>query len=456
MVKTLRFFFFVLLAQLFFIQSILAETIIPVSDEIAVETGAEFDRDLQLRAKFISLMLQVGEEIEHEVGDDRNLFANDRVMVSLLEEKMKVYEAFYETSLNLPVDKKAAFKKLFQGIEWKKVLPTLKKAHIGVETFFKRKGFGLGIAILAGMICEYTVPMVLIHLGLAHFIPLSMMTPWSTMYSFVPGAIQKLKVRKMLSETLGGKTQVNAYLKQQENLLKYLHMRDPEDFLFSINETESMNKTIVVQKERWIKSLIQRFGFKEDTLSYVTLKKFLDENSQNDGYVEWIMQNGNIDKELKVGFISAHLMNINDPEIVNKFQLRFSEQILYLKTNPNWEEVWNWTLEMKKVQSLEELIKKVSEAPDNLHPKEVAIVWEHFLLPEYTKEFDLSYSEARRMYDLFEPVKAKLKTSESSVFDERMKNEIFVYIKKITLGKSFKGCQNSSQQIGQFLLNKTH
>ncbi|MGZ3809755.1 MAG: hypothetical protein ACXVCE_16855, partial [Bacteriovorax sp.] len=211
------------MAHLLIAQSAMAQVpSLPEAAGVVEEETMALEKEFRLRAEFISVMIQAGEDIDRNVKVDKAIFDQPEKMMTLLQEKILVYHRFYEEALQIPTEKKEIFKKGFQSLNWEKISAIFKKTHIGVEIFFKRKGFGLGIAIMAGFLCEYLVPAILIHIGLAHLIPLSMMTPWSTVYSFVPGGIQKTKIRKMLNEALGGKAQVEAYLEQEDMLLKHL------------------------------------------------------------------------------------------------------------------------------------------------------------------------------------------------------------------------------------------
>lgn len=455
MVKIVRLLGLFIFSHLLLVESSFAEvSSFPVGniEEESVKLESEFSQ----RADFINIMLQVGEEIDRKINLDKEIFDRPEKMTALLEEKILVYHSFYEKTLQIPNEKKGIFKKFFLSLNWKKIVPAFRKAHIGVEVFFKKKGLGLGIALMAGFLCEYLVPAILVNIGLPQLIPLSMMTPWSIMYSFIPEKIQKLKIRKMLTEALGGKSQVEAYMRQQETFLKLLHKQSPDEFIFPISESAGQIRSIVIQKETWLTGLLQRLGVKDSSLTYTSVQKFLMENNISDPYVTWIIENESIDRNTKVGLITSHILNLKDSTIEENFQKTFSEKILLLKNNENWEEAWNWTLEMKKVKSLDELVAKINEIPSSIHPKEFSMIWENMLLPDYAINLNLNYIEARQMFDQFEVLKAKLMTSESALLDESIKNEIFIYLKTITHGKKFKGCQNGLVRINQFLLEKVH
>lgn len=448
-------FFKLFLLSLLILQSSFAHS----NEAVGLTAGLEEDMfhlegDLSSRMQFISLMLKTGEEIDREGEIDQALLNRPEKLTALLQNKIKIYYQFYEKALNIPIDQRALFKKMFLSMDWKKLVPLIKKSHMGIELFFKKKGFGLGIAVMAGIICEYAVPAILIHMGLPHLIPLSMMTPWSTIYSFIPGYLHKLKIKKMLNESLGGKIEVEAFLKQQENVLKNLHMKSPDDFIFPVDIDENVTKSLVIEKSSLHNTIKDLLGFNQNRLNYDSLRRFIDSNSLNDSYINWIIHNDRVSKEVKAGFMASHILNLENPAIKIKFMEEYSEFVIHLQGKTNWEETWSWTQEMKKIRNFDELYKKIDEAPVGIGPKEFAAIWENMLLPEYAMKFDQSYSESRRMFEQFDELKVKLLNSKGSEIDYQAKDLIFKYLKKIVVGKSFKGCRNTPAQINQFLLRK--
>lgn len=425
---------------------------IPASEMTSADIVA-LEKEFKMQADFIKLMLQVGEQIDHETQNDTNLFNKPEKMNTLLQEKILIYHQFFEQALQIPNEKKSIFKKAILALQWDNVIPLMKKSRVGVEVFFKKKGAGVAVAFLIGHVCKFIVPVILTNIGLGYLAAMVALFPFAITYALIPGYLNKIKIKKMITEELGGKAQFEAYQKQEESVFKKMHMRDPSDFIIPIKEDETSVQGLLLQKETWKNSFFQKLGFNKKALNFESMESFLSTNSISDPYIDWILSEEKMDKTVKTIMISSHLFALKDSAIEEKFQMQFSESILSLKGNPNWREVWSWTNEMMEVKSINEAMVKINEAPGTLNPKEVAVIWENFLLPEYTKNFSLSYSEGRTMYTSFGVLKAKLNTSTSDTLDEKVKNEIFIYFKKIVEGKKFGGCQNSPLQINKFLLS---
>ncbi|MBC7429116.1 MAG: hypothetical protein H7336_10920 [Bacteriovorax sp.] len=451
MFNLFRSFLIIILSTLLINQSMAQQ--IPVAEMSAADVVA-MEKEFKMQADFIKLMLQVGEQIDHETQNDKDLFNKPEKLSGLLQEKILIYHEFFEKNLQIPNEKKSIFKKAVLAMQWDNIIPLMKKSRVGMEVFFKKKGPGFAAAFILGDVFKVVIPMILTNIGLAYLATIVALFPFTVAFSFIPSYISKIQLKKVLIQELGGKIQFEAYQKQEDAVFKNMHMKDPTDFIFPIKEEEGVVEGLLLKKETWKNYFYSKLGFNKKSLNFQSMQKFLTANSISDPYLDWILSEEKMDKTMKTFMITNHLFALKDISIKEKFQLQFSESILTLKGNPNWKEVWVWTKEMMEVKSIEEAMTKINEAPNSLHPKEVAIIWENFLLPEYTQKFDLSYSEGRLMNTSFGVLKAKLNMSPSDSLNERIKNDIFTYFKKIVEGKKFGGCQNSSLQINKFLLGK--
>lgn len=412
----------------------------------------DLDKELRLQTEFFNLMLQVGKDIDSDPKIDNGIFNNTDQMAALIQNKIKIYQSFYEEALQIPSEKKSLFRKYFLSLDWKTISTIFKQTHIGAERFLKKKGVGVGIAIMLGFVCEYVFPVILMNIGLPQLLPITFVTPWAVIYSFVPGSIQKLKIRKMQIEALGGKVEYLAFQKQREMVMGALHMHSPDDLIFPLQEVEGMAKGMVIPKVSWEVRFMEMLGLKKKSFGYNSVFKFLSENSLSDPYITWLIENKKISKEMKAAYITGHLLSLNNPDISDKIYTTFSENIITLKNNSNWSELWDWTEEMKKVSNMDELFLKIEKTPSSIHPKELVIIWENILLPEYAVNLNLNYFEGRRLFDQFEVIKAKLQTSGSSELDLASKNELYAYFRKVLDGRSFKGCYKDPRQINEILL----
>lgn len=436
-------FILTLTLSLLMISQTLAQGVVP---------DQQIEKDLVFQLKFMKLMLQVGEDIDREIGSDQKIFNQPAKMTELLKKKLVVYHKFFESSLQIPESKKMEFKKYFLALKWEKIVLILKKSHMGMEIFFKKKGPGVAIAIILGFVCKFTIPVILSSMGLSHIIPYVILLPYPIMFSFIPGQLNKLKVKKALTDELGGSVQVAAYFQQQEMTLKALHTKSPSDFIIPISEANNLVENAILEKSTVKNIFLEKLGFHKEKLNFKSIKKFLIENHVNDDYVEWVISTKSLDNDLKGILITTHLFSLGDKELESAFKNQFSANILTLKKNSHWDSILAWTQDMTKVHEFDEMLTKLEQAPEEITPKELALIWEEMLLPEYTVNFHMNYSEERSLYVEFDVLKAKLNLSSSNSFDFKTKNEIFTYLKKIKGGSHFEGCHNPPAKIAKFLI----
>jgi hypothetical protein len=429
-----------------------AQDVLEVNEDIT----AKIDSELKLKVEFTHLMQKVSHDLDLKISKEfkpsENPFDQPEKLTRLLKEESVIFRTHYEETLHLPKESASKFRFLFDHLDWGKIVPFMKRAHLGIEVFFKRKGLGIGIAVMAGVFCEYMVPAALIHLNLAHFIPISMITPWATIYSFVPGIIQKAKINSMLLENLGSKSAVEAYKVQQKEMSAALKLLSPDDLMLPVRDSEGEIESVIIHHDTRWKKIISKIGFENDFLNLINLKKFISENNISDSYINWILEHKKLSNESRISLIVLHLYTLDNQGDIEKFELKFKDQFLKLKSNNHWEEVWQWTKKMKRMRNINDVLAGIDQLPKDIKPLEIATIWEDILLPEYIKYLDLSYSEARIMFNHFEVLKAKLHHLPNDGIEEKYRNEIFTYLKKIIGGKQFRGCKNSSGAITKYLL----
>jgi hypothetical protein len=412
----------------------------------------QVEKEMMFQLKFMKLMLQVGADIDSEVGSDQKIFNQPAKMTELLKKKLVVYHQFFESSLQIPEAKKSEFKKYFLALKWENIVSVFKKSHMGMEVFFKKKGPGVAIAIMLGFVCKFTIPVILSSMGLGHIIPYVILLPYPILFSFIPGQLNKLKVKKALIDDLGGKAQTDAYFQQQAMTLKAMHSKSPNDFLIPISETNDLTESAVLERSSIKNGLLEKLGFHKDNLNLKSIKKFISDYNASDDYIEWVTTTKTLDNDLKAILLTSHIFSIGDKDLESIFKKQFSTNITILRKSSHWDSILDWTQDIVKARDFEEMLAKLEQAPQEMTPKELAIIWEEMLLPEFVVNFHMDYSAERAMYADFDVLKAKLNLSSSQSFDLKTRNEIFTYLKKAKGGNHFGGCSNSPAKIAQYLL----
>lgn len=413
----------------------------------------KFSKEIDLKTEFTRIIIEAGLRIDRE---NPNLdFNNEKKINELIQNEIKNFGNFYLDKLQIPKEKHNQFKSIFSNLKWDQIKTIFKKAHLGIEFVFKKRGFGIGIAIMCGMLSEYLVPFALINIGLAKLIPLSMMTPWSVIYSFVPNLANKIKIQNMLLDTLGSKEKVKAYLAQQDEIYQALKVSGPSDLIIPIKNMNQELEYLVVNQHPWWRSVLSKIGFKPDGISLNEIISFLEENQAMNLYTNNIIEDANLSNFEKINLLTEEIFSKNASPLTDKFRITFSNSINKLNIkNDQWESIWEWALKAKKVSSLEELKNLTKQIPDTMSAYHLALIWEQILLPEYVKKMDLNFATSRKLVTEFDLYKTKLNLKGSNAVNDEIIHETFTYINKVVEGHHFKGCHNNSQKIMTYLLSK--
>lgn len=440
----------------------------PAISQLHNEYDIEKIFELKERFKFTSLVLKVGSEIDEKIQTEfksnENPVEHTKRLARILDESMGSYEEFYTEHLKLDRYQSKKFRDYFRNIEWENVISTFKKTHLGIEVFFKKNGIGLGLAVICGALTEYIVPTILIHIGLAKLIPLSVMTPWSAMYSLIPNLMYKAKVNSLMEETLGTKDRVKFYKSQLEEIAHVFQQENPDFYLIPISTAENSDeiKTLIVHQEPKWKRLFPFIRNRSKDLNFGTLKNFLNENHVDVPYINWVLSHKKIDNELKVAMIANHFYATPESEILELFEKRFAEKVKMIRDVPNPEKLWLWIKAMKNVRTFDELMTTGLRYEGSMSPVLMAQLWEDILMPNYIEKLNIGYSEARDMQLQFEVFKARTISLKSewptlSPYERRLKlhHEVSFFIQRLGKGKGFKGCQKTNLEVLNFLLPKT-
>ncbi|MCO4792852.1 MAG: hypothetical protein KC493_04015 [Bacteriovoracaceae bacterium] len=398
------------------------------------------------------MILQVGHEIERENPRFKSLDDIDKVKFEkIFKEKIDVFADFYANSLELTPAKKSIFLEPFRTLKINNVWDLFKVTFLKVKVLFKRKGFGVAIAVMMGMTSDYVVPGILINMGLPHLIPISAMTPWSVMYSTIPGSLEKLVIKRKIISALGSK---EAYLKYQDNLgiiQKELRLKNPDNFLYPMRQVDDMSEVIVVAKNTWVKSMMGKMGFFQDSVSYQSMLRFMVGNGITNDYVQYVMTL-KTEKQVKTTLLIQHILNSDDENLKLSFRKKFSKQIFLTKNRDQWSGLMDWTKKMMSVQTVEDLRKMLNQVPENLDSREIVALWEHMILPRYAEEFDMNYFEYRRLVRNFDSMKAILSEQSDKSFKESGKDLFFDYFRRSFSGIKLGGCNQSHDQVLKLLM----
>lgn len=452
--------------------SLLAVLLFPIHSYAQVhEIAEQFDNEalrkiksnIDFSVEFTSLILKVGEQIDDEISSsekyatvDDLLYAKDAKIESILKSKVNDFAKFYEDNLNIPQGKLAKFKNHLSRIKWNEIVPILKTSFVGLSAFFKRKGVGLVVAMLAGQVLEYSVYFSLYSLGLAKFIPISMAIPYGTTLTIVPSIEERFRIKRKLTKLLGGKEQYRAYQLQMKKSLEKLKMKRPDQILFPIEVPHENPQTInalILSKKTWWHSFLTRLGLNPRDLSYPSLNLYMLMNQIEDEYIKWVKESDALNHPMKTALIVEHLMRTLDEKSRLKFQKRFANNFTQVKRSHYWRALEDWTLKIMQANDVDEIRRMMANIPPGVAPQQVLELWENIILPHYSTSLKMSYLSYRRL-------KEKITLLKGISYSEKQENWNEYFFKKFdeVLGESlhinFPECRHPEGMAVKFLLRQ--
>jgi hypothetical protein len=409
--------------------------------------------ELKVRMEFMDAMLKSADRLDREFQMPFHAI-DDQIMEKVLKREVDALITLQGQSISVPRNIIERFLKRLSRLNWREITRALKHSYIGVETFFRRKGPGIAIAVLAGFVVEYTMPIFLVSIGHPGLIPVSLSTPWGTMFSTIPEFLHRLHLRAEITRALGGKQAYKAYRAQVKMAETEFSLLKPKQLLIPLlTNEEGKTELLVLPKGGWWRTILQRLGLMPTSFSYVTLEIFLIENGLENEYTLAIKALPGLDANTKAALIISHLAQNQKPEIFDKLTKRFSRHFASTISNPDWERLWPWVSEMRKKQNLDEILEGLSKLPEGTSTLELSLLWEKILLPHYAEKSWAHQTGVKRLYDQFASLQA-LHNSEQSLtreFDTRALSRFRAYLSN-SWDRSYNTCiQTPAQVLGQML-----
>ena len=120
----------------------------------------ELISDMELRLKLNSLILEVATQIDRD-HPGLTPWNDGGQLTKIFKEKSERFAEFYlERMDSLGPEQKTLFKKAWQLIQWGNLVDVFKRSSLGIQTMFKRKGFGIVVAIFMGFVSDYTLSLI--------------------------------------------------------------------------------------------------------------------------------------------------------------------------------------------------------------------------------------------------------------------------------------------------------
>lgn len=413
----------------------------------------ELISDLDLRLKLNSLIIEVANQIDRE-HPGLSPWQDGGKLTEIFRTKSKVFADFYlERMDSLGPEKKTLFQKAWQSIKWENVVALFKRTTLGLQTMFKRKGFGIAIAVFMGFLSDYTIPIILSNIGAPWLIPISAVMPYQLLYSMLPQKVTELNIRFKVQRSLGGQKAYQAYMHQEKATREALKkMRDDTILVPIIDSGSSQVEALSVRQNTWFKSFINRMGFNDNQFSLATLKRFLDKNNIQDDYITRTMQHPRLKRWQKASLIATHLQETMNEDLKIAFRERFDKSFTRLQSFAPWDGFEAWTKELLKAKSIERINELFHEVPRGTPTRLILEVWQDVILPHYASQTSLNYFAYRKLVEDFASTRAIIITNSNEAWGLAAHQSLIRYVGQSLGDKAFKKCQNNGQQVLRFLI----
>jgi|GEM_PF-855288 len=420
-------------------QTVWAEPVVPEVSE------------LKMQLALTHLMVDVADSLDRKIPAGRDPFQNPEVLANLLRDEAMKFEKFYEKSGMIPEEKIPVFRKFIVSMKWHNLVALMKKAHLGIDIFLKRKGYGFALSMMMGKAFQMGLSYFCMHHNLQAMIPVVMSVPWTILATNIPARLQKRQIENEMADVLGSKEAVSAFKEQERKFLEVLQLAQEKDFFLPLESLENgYTSALVVKNQGPLKKILNMVGMNEDELTLINLKKFLKDNHVESGYISWLLKTKTIDDLSRTVLISLSVIQQDDLRI--KFQMQFQSQFREFKSNRNWEKILSWARSMKEIEQVDELIAAFKNIPEGLTPKEAALVWNDLLFPHYIEKMNFTHEEGRNLVLKSDALKVRLATLPASAGREDIENEMTSFLSQVLSDKPGKRCQTPAALIGEKLL----
>lgn len=430
----------------------LLQAIFPVYAQTALTQEAELIQDLDLRLRLNSLILEVADQIDAE-NPSLSLWQDNVKLSEIFEDKAKQFGEFYLKEMSsLAPEQKSLFRQAWSKIRWNNIIELMRKSYVGVKAFFKRKSFGIAIAITLGIVSEYIVPLVVSNLGLHWLLPITPFIPYQVLYSMVPQKIIDLQIRYKVSKSLGGQQQYQAYMHQESALRANIKKMKSNEILIPVNAEEHLSETISLTQNGWFKKLLQRVGLNDQVLTYTTLNRFLEENALQDDYILMIAEHPRMKSWQKASLMITHIYESFDQDKLALFREHFDRHILELKSMAPWEGFEQWIKKMLRTTSVQEVNDLLSEIPERTPTRLILGAWDKIILPMQSSQTHYSYGKYRRLVEDYAAMRAIVLNQGFEEWNMEVHQKFVQYLGHAVGDQKFKDCRNQPQQILRFLI----
>lgn len=412
----------------------------------------EMEKDLKTKLEFLRLVMRSADRIDLKIESEKispNAGVDDRKLVMLLREELEAMVSFYAQELLIPEPQVMRLKNTYKWMNLDKVIEVYHRSKIGLEIFFKRKGIGIGLAVLAGVFSELTIPVILTQLGLVQYIPISMLTPYALIYSFIPSMIHQWKINQAIRNNLADKRDFDVYKEQVKYFKRELIQANYFDLLIPITSINEDN-VVGIKSKNFLAKLYELMGMDSQSLNVKNLKKFILEQKMNNEFIVSILNHKNLEKSVQLALVINYIFENGSSDQIILFKSHFKINMINLKIKKYYNELIKWTIDAGKVSDPEKLYDLIKLLPQETSVDEFLVLYEEIIIPNQLNYFEINFGDARKYMSDFELLKGKLLVLSKNTPVENFHQDVFDFVGK-AFGVKRNECYNTPGQVLHYL-----
>lgn len=362
-------------------------------------------KDLDFEVKLTGLILEMGQEISREIPNSPNHNLSHQEIIDLLHNKAVKYAVAYDSYYAAKYQgqyEKGSFTKLIRKINWHEIFLATKEHLKNSAGIIKLYGAGYILAFMVGTVIEYASYYFLALFNLKILLSAAVFIPYGNGLLIFPLKYEEFVHRKKMREILGGKEKYNAFVAYRKELRDNLKLTSPKKILYPLIEgleEKSIKAAAISPKSsagKLLSSAKRAMGFETIDLDYQNIKLFLKNHSISNQAIDYILDSP-MPEYIKTGLISQNILESSNSNIRSKFLSHFNEFLVDIKPQGHRDDVKKWLKEMYDKPSVEKIRRLMANLPEGVEPKMVAQAWDKFILPHYSREFNISYFQYRRL-----------------------------------------------------------
>lgn len=449
---------------------ILLITSLLITNGIEAQTNAVTSLDqnivkqqLEYEVKFTSLMLRLGNEIHEDLDRaglessiDHQDFLKGPQVNSILNDKIDQYTEFFSKEASLKSTDAERFRTKLREINYTALKSAMKDSFVGLGPFIKRKGRGLVTGLILGTALEIITFGALYMTGLTSVIPYAMIIPYRPLGIVLVTSREQITERLRLINLLGGVSSFRAYKKQRKVASRRLKMTSADQLILPLksplNKAGAELESVILSQDSWWHKTLTLLNIQPSSLSYSSLKLFVEMNGMKDIYIDDLLRNSKLPKYLQTLLIVEHIMNTKDEETVIRFMTKYSKNFVKVKALPEWEASKRWTHLLMQAKDVSTIRRLMADPPSGVGAQQILTIWDEIVLPHYSHSYTMTYGQYRALKKEISLLRGYSEANQNNRWDEdffKLFDQKFVN----ALNHNLPVCKNPEAKALQFLLS---